>query len=179
MSCDPWFSGAQVFVDETKARDYVMAAAALLPHGVSGARQQLRSLLLPGSERIHFTHERPARRRQLMAAMCELDVQVQMYVARTRDSVAGRRACMKAILDDVLAARARLVTFELDESLALADRRLIAERFRFEEAAPVYRQLRAKEEPLLWVSDAVAWCYQRGGEWRDLCRPLVHAEHQV
>lgn len=96
-----------------------MAAAALMPGDVSAARRELRGLLLPGAERLHFTHEKPTRRKQILATMCALDVQVQLYVARTRDRVAGRRACMNAILDDVIAARARMLTFELDESVAL------------------------------------------------------------
>lgn len=172
-------TGPHVFVDETKSRDYIMAAAAMLPGDVTVARKQLRGLLLPNLDRLHFKSEKNDRRRQVIAALCELDVQVDVYIAHTKDHVAGRRACMKAILDDVLSAEARMLTFELDESVALADRRLIHERFRFEAAPPAYRQLRAKEEPLLWISDAVAWCYQRGGEWRRLCEPIVHAAHQL
>lgn len=171
--------GPHVFVDETKTRDYVMVAAALLPGDVNIARRQLRGMLLPRAERIHFTHERNSRRRQVLAEMCELDVQVQIYAARTKDHVAGRHACMKAILDDVLEAKAQMLVLELDDSVAQADRRIIAERFRFEDQPPEYRHMRAKEEPLLWISDAVAWCYQRGGEWRELCRPLVLEEHEV
>ncbi|MBU2698572.1 hypothetical protein [Pimelobacter sp. 30-1] len=171
--------GAHVFVDETKNRDYLMAAAAVLPGDVVDARRQLRGLLLPGAERVHFTHERPSRRRELLNAMRELDVQVTLYVARTRDHAAGRGSCMKAILDDVLKARAQMLVFELDESVAQADRRTIADRFRHEESPPLYRHLRAKEEPLLWISDAVAWCAQRGGEWLGLCDPLLVGRREL
>jgi len=173
------FSGPHVFVDETKARDYIMAAAAVLPRDVTAGRKLLRSLLLPGQERIHFTHEKDPRRRQILAAMCELNVKVHVYVARTRDHVAGRGACMKAILDDVLESGAVYLTIERDESVCVPDRRLMAERFRLEENAPHYRHLPAKSEPLLWISDGVAWCYQRGGEWRRLCDPLVHVVREL
>ncbi|WP_377325663.1 hypothetical protein ACFJIY_11245 [Pimelobacter simplex] len=137
------------------------------------ARRHVRALALPGAERVHFTHERPARRRQLRASMRELDVQVTLYVARTRDHAAGRSACLKAILDDVVEVKAAMLVLELDDSVAVADRRLIAQRFRYEPDVPHYRQLRAKEEPLLWISDALAWCAQRGGEWAEACAPLV------
>lgn len=166
-------TGTHVFVDETKSRDYVMAAAALLPVDVTSARKELRALLLPGQERIHFTHERDSRRRRILATMCQFDAQVSIYVARTRDHIAGRRACMKAILDDVLAAGVQHLVFELDEPVANSDRRLISERFRLEGNPPQYRHMRAKSEPLLWISDAAAWCHQRGGEWRELCTPIV------
>lgn len=172
-------SGPQVFVDETKSRDYIMAAAAMLPGDVTTARKRLTGLLLPGQERLHFTHERESRRRQLMSAMCGLDLEVTVYVARTRDHVAGRRACMKAILDDVIEQQARMLTLELDESVQVPDRRIMAERFRLEAKAPEYRHLPAKSEPLLWVPDAVAWCHQRGGEWRTVCEPIVRAVHEL
>jgi len=172
-------TGPHVFVDETKSRDYIMAAAAMLPGDVTGARKRLTGLLLPGQERIHFTHERDSRRRQIIGAVCELEVQVSVYVARTRDHTAGRRACMKAILDDVLAQQARLLTLELDESVKLPDRRMMAERFRLEENPPEYRHLPARSEPLLWIADAAAWCHQRGGEWHRLCEPIVRAVYEL
>lgn len=171
--------GQHVFVDETKSRDYVMAAAAVLPGDVTGARRLLRGLLLPGAERVHFRHERPSRRRELLGAMCTLDARVTLYVARTGSHTAGRSACMKAILDDVLESRAQMLVLELDESVAQADRRAIAERFRHEEQPPQYRHLRAKEEPLLWISDAVAWCAQRGGEWLDQCGPILAGRREL
>jgi hypothetical protein len=111
--------------------------------------------------------------------MCELELQVHVYVARTKDHIAGRRACMKSILDDVLESGAQMLTFERDESVEIADRRLIAERFRLESSPPRYTHMTAKEEPMLWVSDAVAWCHQRGGEWRGLCGPLVRSSKEV
>jgi hypothetical protein len=77
-------TGPHVFVDGTKSRDYVMAAAAVLPGDLVAARKQLRGLLLPRQERIQFKGEKDSRRRQLMAEMCQLDVQVTLYVARPR-----------------------------------------------------------------------------------------------
>ncbi|MGL5826290.1 MAG: hypothetical protein ACRCYU_15980, partial [Nocardioides sp.] len=95
-------AGPQVFVDETKARDYVMVATAISPGTVSAARRQLRGLLLPGQERVHFNHERSARRRQILDVMGGLEVRAGVYVMRTRDHRAGRQACLSRILDWVL-----------------------------------------------------------------------------
>ena len=38
---------------------------------------------------------------------------------------------------------------------------------------PAYRLEVPRSEPLLWISDAVCWCHQRGGRWIDAARPLV------
>ncbi|MFD2840633.1 hypothetical protein ACFSYH_08630 [Populibacterium corticicola] len=29
------------------------------------------------------------------------------------------------------------------------------------------------QEPLLWVADAIAWSYTKGGEWRQRVDPLI------
>jgi hypothetical protein len=31
----------------------------------------------------------------------------------------------------------------------------------------------SRHEPLLWLPDIIAWCYGRGGTWRDAVEPLV------
>ena len=38
---------------------------------------------------------------------------------------------------------------------------------------PHYRHMNSRHEPLLWLPDIVAWCYGRGGPWRDAVEPLV------
>lgn len=51
-----------VFVDETKTKDYVVAAAALPAAEVTQARKALRGLLLPRQDRVHFAKEKDAYR---------------------------------------------------------------------------------------------------------------------
>jgi len=55
----------------------------------------------------------------------------------------------------------------LDVSLLAADPRLISERLRRRgrAAALRYEHAAPHEHPLLWVSDAIAWCLQAGGDW--------------
>ena len=38
-----------------------------------------------------------------------------------------------------------------------------------------YRHAVPHEYPLLWVSDAVAWCYSSGGDWMRRAEPLVES----
>ncbi len=40
-------------------------------------------------------------------------------------------------------------------------------------------KVRAKEEPLLWIADAVAWCWSKGGSWRDQVSPVISAVHTI
>ena len=62
-----------------------------------------------------------------------------------------------------------------DDSTLKSDRRIL-----FEAAGKygirdqlTYHHLRAKQEPMLWIPDAVAWCLAKGGEWPDRVRPLI------
>lgn len=171
--------GAHVFVDETKHRDYVMAATSIQPDRVAAARHALRGLLLPGSHRVHFAHERPARRARILDAIACLEVRVSLHVAATRDHTAGRRACLHSILEDVVRSEAALLVIERDDSVERDDRRLLADRLRGLADPPRYQHRTAREEPLLWISDAVAWCAQRDAAWRRRVAPLVVAEHRT
>ncbi|MFI5627543.1 hypothetical protein ACIA03_29070 [Nocardioides sp. NPDC051685] len=162
-----------VFVDETKTKDYVVAASTLLPNNVGAARKALRGQLLPGQDRIHFAKEGNRYRHRVLGTMCELDVQVTLYIAATRDERAGRAACLNAVLDDVIKDRAASLVVERDESLMKSDLELISRRLYPVNDKPTYRLEAPRAEPLLWISDAVAWCFQRGGEWTKACQPLI------
>lgn len=55
---------------------------------------------------------------------------------------------------------------ERDESLERAERRQIADVIRHAGSSEMqYRHVAPHEYPLLWVSDAVAWCYSNSGDW--------------
>ncbi|MEI7055638.1 hypothetical protein WBG06_07460 [Nocardioides sp. CCNWLW239] len=162
-----------VFVDETKSKDYVVAAATLPAGQVSEARKALRSVLLPRQDRVHFAKEKDPYRARVLQVMCGLDVQVTVYVAKTKDQRVGRAACMNAVIDDVIKDRTAHVVIERDESLMRADLELIARKLYPMTHKPTYRLEVPRSEPLLWISDAVCWCYQRGGAWIDAAQPLV------
>jgi hypothetical protein len=36
-----------------------------------------------------------------------------------------------------------------------------------------YEHVDSTAEPLLWISDAVAWCFGAGGDWRCRASPLI------
>lgn len=160
-----------VFVDETKSKGLLMAAARCLPGDVAVQRKALRALLLPGQERLHFNHENPQRRKKILATVATFQLTVDLYRAE-RDDLAGRRACLEAIVRDNSATAERIVV-EREESTFEHDRRCLrdaARRFgchetlRWDLSVP-------KADPLLWVPDAVAWSWVRGGDWRRTVAP--------
>ncbi len=79
-----------------------------------------------------------------------------------------RQRCLRQLPRDLTAARAhRLVLEGRDDRDALDARTLRATLG----AQPslggvVYEHLDSTQEPLLWIPDALGWCYGAGGDWR-------------
>lgn len=167
--------GAHVFVDESKARGYIIAATVVPPERLHSSRKALRGLLLKGQDRLHFAKESDSYRRSILSSMCALDLSVDLYVsAETADKI-GRELCLRGLLADVIASGAARLILEQDDSLVAPDRRLIAQQLLAGAARLDYLHMRSRGEPLLWVSDAAAWCWYRGGDWPRRLAPLVRS----
>ena len=155
----------RVYVDESKARGYYVVATACAIGDVRASERALRDLLKPGQRRIHFKSESDSRRRQILSSMCAL-VRVSVWVVKQRPDKEARLLSLGALAEEAVRAGAAQLIIERDESLERADRRLIADAIRrFGSSEMQYRHVAPHEHPLLWVSDAVAWCYSNGGDW--------------
>ncbi|MFD6054629.1 hypothetical protein [Agromyces sp. NPDC060279] len=172
---------SHVFIDESKARGYYIAAAAVTEHDVIATEKELRQLVRRGQRRIHFVRESDSSRRSLLSRMQSLGVSVQLYTATGLTDRAARKLCLDALVDDLASSGATRLCMERDDSVADADRRIVRnalvrnnylDGLRYEHAAP-------QERPLLWVSDAVAWCYQSGGDWLKRAAPLVRGTRRL
>ena len=156
----------RVYVDESKARGYYVVATASAIGDLRASERTLRDLLKPGQRRIHFKSESDSRRRQILSSMCTLDLRVSVWIVGRRPDKEARPLSLGALIVDAVAAGVAQLIIERDESLERADRRLIAEVIRRAGSPEVqYRHVAPHEHPLLWVSDAVAWCYSNGGDW--------------
>lgn len=171
-----------VFVDETKARGYLVAAAAFVPGDLAAARKRVNALRMPGQRRIHFVTESDPRRRAILATLRELGARVTLYDAREWPRpAAARDACLRCLVDDCAAMSARFLVIERDDSVVAADRRIIASqigRHGLKDSLQFQHQ-RASAEPLLAVPDAIAWCWARGGEWRRRAAEMVAEVRQL
>lgn len=170
-----------VFVDESQRARYMIGAAVISPGDLRTARRGLRGMLLPRQGRLHFVKESQQRRRFLLDAMRDLPVRTRLYTSAEKESIARQRA-MEALLVDMLALGGqRLVIERREASQDERERRLIATAVQ-RGAAPAdlsYVHCRARDEPLLWVSDAVAWAYGAGPQWRSRAEPLIDQVRSV
>ena len=164
-----------LFVDESKAKGYTLAAAVVVPGEMESARRNVRGLVLPGQRRIHFTKEQDARKRLILSRLIEFGFQAHVFHSSSKHASVGREETLGALIAHAVEHGHRRVVLERDDSIAQADRR-----FRFHEVQRhgltgtlTYELEPPHLEPLLWVADAVAWSYSKGGEWKRRIEPLV------
>lgn len=156
------------FVDESVRNELYIMCAALVPTvALDAARRTLRSLRARGQRRIHFVTESDRRRRALLRAISELDCSSIVYVARHRDQVAARAALLATMLPELQSSGVSRLVLESRQGQDERDRSVIYRAVGSQrESAFRYTHNPASAEPLLWIADAVAWAWGRGGRWR-------------
>ncbi|WP_233629614.1 hypothetical protein [Amycolatopsis sp. WAC 04197] len=171
---------SHVFVDESKERGYLVTAAALLSGDLTSARRAIRGLVLPGQRRLHFTHENDGRRKRILDTIAGLGPTVTIYDASAHHRRRQREACLDALVEDLSSAGTRMLVLESDESIVELDRKTLYRSVRRHGCHDTleYRHLRAFEEPLLAVPDALAGAGNAAatgkpgcGKWRKRSEP--------
>lgn len=169
-------SGPAIFVDESKAKDYLLIAAAIIPRDLAQCRRVIQELRLPGQPRLHMKQENDSRKRLMLSTFAKLEARVTIYRApRSLGTELHRRGrCIDELVADLGDAGGRLC-LERDETLVARDRqRMIEATRRVGNARTLeYRHESAASEPLLAIPDAVGWAWARGGDWRRRAQPLV------
>lgn len=178
---DPLYPArSHVFVDETKARGYYVVASICCSGDVAQARAALKKHCRAGQRRVHFNHENDTVRRAFLQEIRNLGLTAVVYTSREKDLIA-RKLCLTAMIEDLHQDGASRLTLEMDDGNLKYDRILIGNLTRGRRGPEefTYLHVRPHEEPLLWVSDAIAWCIQRGGEWAGMANDLVKARKSL
>lgn len=166
-----------MYVDETKAKGYVLAAAVVLPSDVTAIRKTVRALIAPGQPRLHMKAEKTPHQRAILSALVPLDLTVTLYEAdaRThRTDIARRRACLAQLVHDQAGLCEHLV-LESDTTQDARDRQALIDLTRAAGCRDTmtYEHATATSGPLLSIPDAIAWAWARGGDWRRRVQPVV------
>lgn len=162
------------FVDESVRGDlYIMCAALMPTDELDAARKTLRSLRAPGQRRIHFSTESDRRRRALLRGMSRLNGSSTVYVARYPDQIAARAAILATMVPMLRNSDVRHLVLESRREQDKRDRAVIYQNLGPHPTPPLsYTHTPASGEPALWVADAVAWAWGRGGRWRSTIADL-------
>lgn len=133
-------------------------------------------MLLPRQTRVHFVKERSSRKSQITDAITELTLRFNVYDATAiRDQRLARRTCLERLVSNLAELGAHRLVIERDDSLVKADQQVLyrAVRENHVEEVLTYQHLPARSEPLLWIPDALAWCWTAGGQWRRRLEPRL------
>lgn len=171
--------GAHAFIDESKRDGYTIVVVMVAAHTLTDARAQLRRSLLPGQRALHFKNERDSRRRQLLGTMRALNLSARVYTRRHDAEVTARQACLEAVVEDVAAEDISRLVLELSDSDLARDMRTLTAARRKHSASFEFLHLRAPQEPMLWVADAIAWAWPQGGAWKASIASLVTQHRDV
>lgn len=168
-SCDDRWIASHAFVDESRRGGrYIVCASVVLPSELATVRKMMRSQLLSGQARLHFKTEKPSRRRALLAVIAELNLTTLVCESNRKEADARRWALGQLLAYLAGVGGQRLVIEAREASLNLVERQTITAALTRGRgpAGLSYEHMRPHEEPILWVSDAVAWAYSAGGDWR-------------
>lgn len=162
-----------LFADECKKGGCCIVAAVIRVGDLASTRRQMRALLLPNQRRIHFKDENTSRKKQILDAIETTGVTALVYVGPDGvRELTARRACLSRLVSDAADLRATRLVIERDDSLLDHDRQCLYQATRASDAIE-YHHLRAHEECLLWIADAVAWCWAAKAFWRDRVQSMI------
>lgn len=162
-----------VFVDESRRARYMVAAAIVPMADLAGMRATLKGLRLPGQHRIHFRTESDPRRRRILSQVVQMSPTVWIFEAPGPDE-AARATCITALVEELTVLRPQhLILESRNDHCDRVDRRIIRAALAKNGHEVQYRHLAGRQEPLLWIPDAVAWAHGAGGDWSRRARPLV------
>jgi len=169
------------FIDETKSRGFAFAVATLPQSELRTARMELRSLCASGQRSLHFKHESPRKRRSILAVIARQGWRAAILQSRQSNMRLARTECLYATITLAHKSNAPAVILELDTSVERYDRQDLFEHCRHIGMDESFRyDLRPRHsEPGLWVADAVAWCFARGGPWRRQIGSLLVAVQET
>jgi hypothetical protein len=157
------------FLDESaRGPIYLMCAASVEVGQLDSARRSVRTLCAPGQRRIHFATEGDQRRRQLLSHFSALDARCFVYVAHHHDQVEARSAIVKHAALHLLGLGVGRIVLEARQGQDHRDRADLFGVVGGDRGGSTitYTHHTASAEPLLWIADAVAWAWGRGGVWR-------------
>jgi len=157
------------FIDESKSRDYVVVATHVPEDRFSEIRKGLNSLRMTGQRRIHFVDESNTNRLRILRYMERLELDVRVWVATGLHPVEARGVLLNEMFRSLMNENVTVYLLERDETVSADDLKVFTHvRGALTQQSPSRLLfLSSSQEPLLWISDAYAWSFQRGGDWRN------------
>jgi hypothetical protein len=181
---NPHRMGVRIFVDETKAKGYLVVAVLCPDESVALARRTIGRLVLPGQRSVHMKHERDRRRRQIANAVvglraCGIRAVVLDAGRGPEPEYVRRERALRVLVEIAAGVGSASLVLDLDRTLVARDSRTIAAASRELAIDVAYRHASLASERLLAIPDVIAWSWARGGDWRRRITPIVVESRSV
>ncbi|MFI9007126.1 hypothetical protein ACIGNX_07850 [Actinosynnema sp. NPDC053489] len=161
------------FLDESRrGPTYLVAVVIARPRDLDPVRSALRAKVKPGQRRLHFKKEGDSRRGEIVTLLHGLRLRARVFLHEHSNDRIARQACLTAAGRHLIDIGAVRLVLESCAHQDAEDRHTLASVTR-KVFALDYEHFRPHEDPMLWASDAIAWCYGAGGEWRRRVAGLV------
>ncbi|WP_143028020.1 hypothetical protein [Lentzea albidocapillata] len=133
----------------------------------------MRGLVKRGQRRIHFNDESDRQRKVVLAQISALGARAYVWTCKHNNDALARSACLFDMIPRLVELDVSRLVLESCQHQDAADRRVLASGIRKFGGAFMYEHLKPTEDPLLWISDAIAWSYGAGGDWRRRAGDLI------
>ncbi|MEU7481466.1 hypothetical protein AB0A63_36210 [Lentzea sp. NPDC042327] len=162
------------FLDESRrGTTYLVAVTLVRSRDLDSMRSVMRGLVKQGQRRVHFNIEGDRRRKDVLTKISALGVRAHLWTCKHNNDSKARSACLFDMVPRLVDLDVSRLVLESCQHQDAADRKVLAAGARKFGASFTYEHLRPAEDPLLWISDAVAWSYGAGGDWRRRVADLV------
>ncbi|QUY61894.1 hypothetical protein [Gulosibacter molinativorax] len=158
----------RAFIDESSGprpdgqQEYLVCAALVEVTAVDAVRQSLRTLLLPGQLKLHWSDEQSSRRRKIVSQVADLDVNaivVSHLDEQRKQDERYRRKCLETLYYTLVERQIFGATLESRSSNQdkLDRAHIVSLQGQGQGLDPRLRinHARGRDEQLLWISDAV------------------------
>jgi hypothetical protein len=156
-----------VFIDESKARDFILCAVTIEAQMIPFARSITRQQVMPGQRHIHFVSEGRRRKLAILRAYSRISCRADFIIVKTGKPAARRERAIRHLTSILPTGSNTNLVFDNDENYNLMDRNILRQELNRQllSAQVSYAHLPSRSESLLWIPDALAWSKARGKEW--------------
>ncbi|MGW0040067.1 hypothetical protein [Gordonia sp. NPDC003376] len=169
----------EIFVDESRRRDYLLCAAVVATGDIAAGRKIMRDLKPSNRDRLHMKDESRNRDRLIREfvrrrPIAEAHIFVGALSGARLSERTVRTCCLQALARHAAQAGATRILVEScsqDAQDHAAMTGALAEVDALDQVRADVDRPNAHE--LLWAADLVAWAYGAGGAYRALVNPLI------
>jgi hypothetical protein len=108
--------------------------------------------------------------------VADLPVRCRIFAGAAVGARTSRQVTLTGAVDALVDLGVSRIVVERDDTVARHDLRILHAAARKAPLQLEYAPMAPHQEPMLWVPDAVAWCWTKDRTWRALIEHLVDGE---